>query len=461
MTAKRNVEICIDYDTEYDDNGNEDFWADNSVDRWARGVYVEVLDEVSTQPMYLSDTDGCARVDVEVDPSGEKFEVLVYSIASVKGVDYEVHEHSGNAAWSNQPISVEAFTASATEGVIERTTSPALAWQVMAAASWMWQRNRFAIWNGPNRDCCLEGTGGAGPDGTCTDPTKQYGPSTESTIHYFVKNTTGLACGGGNNQPGGHINSVEFSNPCRQKWLYSHESGHLVVGMRMDGLEQYNGAAPTDNCSGGYWSSGQLIDPGPPAVSRAMMSKGYTALAVREGWAEFYATWAWNAKNGADCSFLARGTFTDIDLDGTWDNDFGPSDPYYDFELDCAGSPWMYTDPNTCTDGFDWVDDLEVYNDAAGCVRAPVQGGYDLESNRSSVWDVTRMFWHLYWVDGLTPVALSDLYVDTCPRAWAQYDTWTSQGVATRPLNRLYTSSAYHAATQSDVDDAISNHVEH
>ncbi|MCA9492092.1 MAG: hypothetical protein KC621_19300 [Myxococcales bacterium] len=137
----------------------------------------------------------------------------------------------------------------------------------------------------------------------------------------------------------------------------------------------------------------------------------------------------------------------DIDLDGTVDNL-----PYG--TLDCWGTPWpgsfdpVY--PNIVVDHKNWLDDAERECQATGhcaCERDPDPV---IEANRSTVYDVSKMFFRLYAGSGLTEGQLSDLYVDTCPRGWADNDTLrfpTSDDEW--PLERLRISAAANGITSA------------
>jgi hypothetical protein len=453
------VEICVDYDTHYDDVGSEDFWADNTIDRWARGVEIDLVDLSTTRTLFVSHSTGCLEETVKVDDSDYEFSVVVRSRAKVQGVEYEVHPHLNPADWSTHvsEFEEELFVLDASVPAHRITTSSAVAWQVTAAVSWIFHRSRFKIWNGVNRDCCYQG---ALPDGTCSNSSNFYGAPNKQTLHYFVRTDSG-GCGGGNatGRVDNRLDSIELIGNCSRKGLFAHETGHLIVGIRMDGREGEGGYTPNgapwgagwdndadlDGCSGDYWDSlgSDLIDEG-ESFAKGRLTKEYASNAVREGWADFFSMWAWNSKNGTNChSEMWVNAYQDLDLDGSVDNH-----PVQ--EMDCASTG--------C-----WLDDVESAT-GNGCDRAPVVGGNDLELNRSTVWDVGPMYWHLWQSDGLSTGRLSDLYVDSCPRLWSVNDSeWTTSTAdhASRPIERLYDSSAYHSSTTSDVDGALDAFVAH
>lgn len=501
----RVVKLCMNYDIEFTDNGHEDYWADNSVDRWARGLKVTVWDEVQSQTLYLNDSTGCAWVVVEV-PTFPQSNIVwwVESEAQVNGGIIKVHRGTWdrNHDWDVQPVHHQVFTAHASHGAtITRTIlTTDMEWQTLAVASWITHRNWFHVLQPPDRACCLESAPGYAPDGTCA--VSDYG-QTPGPIHYFVD--TDGACGGGNSVQSSsttdwHMNAVHFGT-CRSKWLVAHETGHMLVGMRMTESpypdvgqrhEQYNNQnAPLDDCAG--WLKKTAGNPPVPQNQRGMLNKEYAALALREGWGEFFAIWAWNNRFETNCQKLYTGKWADIDLDGVPDNDFPPldtADPtdtgFIDGTMDCWGTPYAGNlDPLPApTDGVNWLEDLEYFDDddVDGLQCSRVAGTYgpprgSPERNRATMWDVVRFFWDLtsvknpdpadpYDGDPIAPQWLSDLYVDTCPRGWSQDDNeWTvgsgGENIDTLPLERLRLSAAAHPAIQARVDAELDDHLLH
>jgi len=392
QTVIRSQTVCVSYDTEYEDTASEDFWADNNVDRWARGVQIDVEDASGTSTMFVADTAGCATFSVKVIQPAEKYTVFVRSKARVKGVNYEVHRHVGPANFSNHVglFGEEGFGLLATQATHEIVTSDEPGWQVMAAVSWMFHRSRFKISTGVSRSCCYDSEHA---NGTCSNSAFFYGTPSGETLHYFVSTDQG-GCGGGNATPNvdDRLNAIELVGNCSSKNLFAHETGHLVVGMRMNGREGegplppntvsgWAQDAPVGGCSGDYWGwSGSPpagvdpIDVGGDPSAKGLLTKEYGSNAIREGWGEFYAMWAWNSNNHSDCSFFPRRSFQDLDLDGFVDN----SSPNRD--LDCSLSNG-------------WLGDM-ISAGGNGCVDATPIGGVEVEVNRSTTWDVGRMFWH-------------------------------------------------------------------
>ncbi|MEZ4323232.1 MAG: hypothetical protein R3F61_37555 [Myxococcota bacterium] len=457
------VEICVAYDTEYEDVGSEDFWADQTVDRWARGVELEIRDYTSRRFLFTNQSTGCLTTQVETESGDPIFKVVVRSRALVQGVEYEVHPHQGTASWASHvgQFQEELFLLDAGVSTHDLTTSSHEAWQVMGAVSWLFHRSRFKIWNGVSRMCCFDN---AQPDGTCTNSSYWYGVSNAQTLHYFVR-TNGGPCGGGNATAAvdDRLNAVEIAGDCPRKGLFVHETAHMIVGLRMNGREGegpnapnsgpqgWNPGAPLDGCSGDYWLANTSTNPPlgvdpidyGQASAKGRLTKEFGSNAIREGWADFMAMWAWNSRNGTDChSESWVSSYQDLDLDGTVENH--PAQ-----EMDCASIG--------C-----WLDDVESAT-GNGCDRAGYSGSDDLELNRSTVWDVGRMYWYLWQTEGVSTDRLSDLYVHTCPRVWSVADEWKNSTAdhASRPIDRLYDASAFHPSTQAAVDAAIDAYVAH
>jgi hypothetical protein len=468
QTVAHPVTICVDYDVEFTDNGNEDFWTDNSIDRPARGVQIQITDDAGFRERYVDDITGCYDTDVEIGITNKakEYTVGVVTRASQKGVPYEVHVADTPQAGIDDDVIVETYIASAIDPQVNIVTTSNIEWQVMAAASWIFHRNRFNRTSGPSRDCCVAPHAAA--DGTCGTPSHQYAPPVTDTLHYYVDSARDDCPGGGGNNHQGQLNSVNLLSTCPSKWLIAHETGHALVGMRMADVENgWSTEADLDNCMADFWPNGDEVDPDPDPMGRpdrGLFTKEYGSQAFREGWAEFFAAWAWNSRQQSDCTFVNRGYYSDFDLDGSVDNDFLRS-PYNDFEIDCAGNPWMGLTSSPVTDGVNWLDDLESAADLAGCVRTTAtHNGHDLEDNRATVWDVTRMFWELTSdpVSPIGPAKLSDLYVDMCPRSWADVDDWTAAGALPRqPLERLFESASHHSTIETRVDNAANDHLVH
>ncbi len=441
-----NVEVCLQFNIEFEDDWG-DFWADNTVHRIARGVQIRVTDDDSTDFYYLDDSTGCKDITVDVSGPSKNYQLVARTKAQVNGVDIETHA-SDDPDYDVRPIHTVSWTVSANDKSITKTLPPTARWQVLAVGTWIFNRNDFDLASGPTRDCC---TSGYDADGTCASP--DYEP-VEDTVHYFI-DTDGTTCGGKSNfdnQP----NAIKFRSTCLNKQLWAHETGHLVVMMRMGGRTDDERDAGLNKCMGDWRiEETSPIDTGHDATARGVFTKEYMSVAFREGWGEFFTTWAWNRRTESDCEFMALKFFSDFDLDGEVDNDVATGQ---DFLMDCVGTPFIGTDPTPCAmDDENWLDDLEAYADDAGCQAAGAQVDY----NRSTVYDVMKFFWVLT-SDSTNPIDPSDLaeiYIDMCPRGWSGDDTEYLIDSDEGPLYRLDLAAEAHPSIETQVKNAADDHL--
>jgi hypothetical protein len=99
--------------------------------------------------------------------------------------------------------------------------------------------------------------------------------------------------------------------------------------------------------------------------------------------------------------------------------------------------------PGTGTiDGRNWLADLEAANHPSGCVA---HSNAVKEANRTTIFDVVRLYWALRTDQGVSANELSDLAVDTCFRTWLADDgNVTSSADQRLPWIRLILSSVHN-----------------
>lgn len=468
-----NVDLCLEFQVDYVDPYG-DFWTDNS-NRPGRGVEVDIVDDSSTRTVNMG-TDGCKNLNVDVSGANQHFQVTARSKADIKGVKIESHftDEDPDIAvdvWGDRFDFATStwLTVSALNTPIIKELPLDTRWEGLAAATWMFNRSDFDMADGPSRRCCLEADANYNEDGTCAggvgNPVNDYFVNTwNGKIHMFFNTNLdrGQCPGGGGNGLNGFPGAIQYLSLCPNKNLIAHELGHAIVGVRIGALEEYvDLTAPLDGCMGDYWWWGGPTDT-EPGGGRAVFTKEYLSQATREGWGEFIAAWAWNSRLDADCVVRAREYYTDFDLDGVVDNDFGALDPYGDFEYDCAGTPYVDPDPlGIVMDGENWLEDLIAAPDAAGCERAA--GVLDPDVNRSTAYDVSKFFWALTSdpVNRIPPEDLADLYVDTCPRGWSLNDQEWPLSPDELVTRRIELSATAQGATATQITDAWDAHVDH
>ncbi len=485
--------ICLYYDLEFVDNGPEYYWTDNSVDRKARGVHIEVTDQAGTTPYVLQwkkdfPTAGVEAGCIDADVAGD-FTITAKNVSTVNGITFHTYAYDGyddpnppydwidGTAWEHQPPQPTVWPANDALGYVDLTFPEGPRATAAAVTTLLFQRNHFNIGTGPDRNCC---TTNANPDGSCgLGSSGAYTPLPADDVHIFVDTGTS-DCPGGGGSPAwtGQANAVKYNTACSSKWLLGHELGHLVVGIRMGAKADASWLAPLEGCNGAYTNGQNLQDQG---TSRSMLGKEYTALALREGWGDFVDAWLWNEAGGTDCVYRPReGNLHDYDLDLTIDNvarwdtadtdanqtkygamDCGSDGPYMNASW---GAYWSdgFVGPET-PDGQNWLRDV-LDDTANACVSAGTRNGYDLDRNRSTLFDVVRMFWDLHSDTG-SPIPvhkLADIFVDMCPRDWtAEGDAWTDTGQAEHaPLIRLKISAEHkYPALEQQIKDAANAHI--
>jgi hypothetical protein len=528
--ARIDVTICGEFETSFDDWRVGDFWNKDPADAtacpdgkctyWARGVEYSVSDDYGTQSGFLDDETGCVGLRLLFSGASRQFDVTFKPNARVNGVDLRSFvENPVDPTLAGALQFLDHQVDQATQGATYRLGIGALSgsalgrqWQNLAVGTWMFHRADFHIHEGVSRNCCTyydaprpEGAPAYGnKSGSCNPPWgsdyHHLGPpviyispvdqDTHPTSRYPLDTV------GGPNAPAIVSNS-------RRKVVVAHETGHVIVALRMGDSAPKSGAAPLDGCmadwKGTLTADGLTLtagtrerldcdddDPDPTCpdssdtshedysdMRRGDFTKEYNSMASNEGWANFVAMWAWNDNTEDNCTFDAPHV-TDFDLNTVFsvpDIDNGNAQPeppplYSDMNgwVDCDGSPWWWTPPapfeSTFMTSRNWLASLEDANDQAGCTVAAAH-----EDNRGTVNDWSKFFWDMNqrapYGEDVSVGQLADLYVDMCPLAWAMTDkSWTFPTQDAHPdefpLQRLKTSADHHSLAPA-LAGAISN----
>lgn len=518
-----NIEVCADFGTNFTDFATGDYWTldpTKGVDGYAhypaRGVAYEIIDGYTTHKGFLSDQTGCVNLTVTLPRHvvGEPlptFWVYFHPNARVNGVDLQSFQESDfnpdptstrnlnlltafqSPAWfrGNVPVQNGRYPFS----ILAPNSKLGRQWQLLAVGTWMFSRSDFHIHDGVSRNCCTYygqsiplGVGTYGnPSGSCNAPFgSDYAHRGPPVIYVSTAsgNTSRYRSGIGNEV----VPAIASSTGT--KYIAAHETGHVVVALRMGDSAPKSGEAPLDGCMGDWWGPVSInpktkmatgstkvdcddgesdSDPACPVwdhtnnninMFRGTFTKEYSSMASNEGWADFVAAWAWNRRTEPDC-ISDHLTFHDFDLDGDLDNYF-PANPKENGWIDCAGTPSPNGVPpagNPITmsmDGRNWLHDMEVAPDLSGCTT----GGN--EENRSTVNDWAKLFWDMNNTvdgEGIAIADLADLYVDMCPLTWAMTDMSPFGGPADPgelPTQRLI-SSANHHFLATELNRCITN----
>jgi hypothetical protein len=444
--APQMVEICIDFQLDFLDPEHGDWWTDNS-DVPARGLRIQTIDDDSTDNLFLNENDGCVTTSVDVTPPNNTFTLKALSIADLYGLELQAHD---SETWSSQPISVATWSSvSANNTPIERQLPVTQTWMALAVGTWVFQRNHFNIQDGPARECCLSGDPTYQAHGMCSAPPLpeyEYVPIAPP-LRFFTGDDTLSHCG---------VSTVE-GHPavfvsCARKWVLTHEIGHVVNMMRVGARESQGEDAATDDCNGDWDTDGTLSLS--PYTIRGQFQKEFASAAVREGWADFFAIWAWNRRTESDCTYdFLPDRGKDFDLDGVIDEEDA---------WDCIGTPYRGSDPvNPPMDDTNWLGDMAASDDDnVDGLQCVADSSY--EFNRATIYDVAKMFWHLTErsVDPVEPEQLADVYVASCPRTWAVRDTCTDDDEDELPLSRLLLGAdAPAVGLLTEVQDATADYL--
>lgn len=365
------VTVCVEYDIQFIDSvysggappvGPGDYWLNNDVNRPAKWLYAELHDDYQTHAVQLN-RDGCVTTTLEFEARPDDNYPVWLRLAGKarrKGIAFELrHDFRNFLDEEDPPIWDEAyprvqdlyFGVSGSGGTYTTSFPPTNGWQARAVAVMMIDRNAFRLAYPTNNQCCEPDEANAW--GTCVDPTKRYDRSFEPYLESAP--LIAISTHGGGNCCGSKIRwTAEEVDPLipddqetwrsglhiplggggqRRFWI-AHELGHMFAGIRMGDFERnmYAGDAPVDGCMGDMNTSGDVGDP----TVRGVFQKDYMSVALREGYADWIAMWAWNVPGNACEMFAGRGSH-DFDLDGDRDN-YDPSWVYSSYSS-CHGPP--------------------------------------------------------------------------------------------------------------------------
>jgi hypothetical protein len=186
--------------------------------------------------------------------------------------------------------------------------------------------------------------------------------------------------------------------------------------------------------------------------------------------------WTWNDSTVKNPQ-VKQNQWMDFDVDGDPDNNYLPyanpnPHPYRQGEQlgttpeIAPASTSDSTDTWALNVGTNWLD--AALTNVATCVPwdsedacSPAQEALVEGRNRSSVWDVSNMYWDLHNDKGVSASELLTLYVSACPRGWVVEDDGCL--ITDRlPLERLLISADVSTISlQTEVQNALGAHVVH
>jgi len=386
------VDICIDFQTNFTDLGG-DWWTTND-DRPARGIWLSVLEWSTANEMYpthytdwVPGNGGCATMVLD---TVENYLIYTESRAEVNGVEINSYD---DLLTPDPAIYIHDLVYSPTIGASLNYDLPATTqYGQLAVATWAFYRNNVGL------------SGSA------------------ALIEFFDDG----CCNGG----------AEIQSSTTSKFIIGHELGH-GVGYRRDfeANPSFDYTAAEDGCDGDNVATNQ----------HGQASKEFQSGAAVEGFADFFAAWAWNKKSQNDCVY-DRHYSTDFDLDGTNATSNG--------QVSCEGIPTNGL-AGVTTDfalsnitARDWLED--VIN--AGFCFNPL-------TNRGTQYDWLRFWWDMVSPDEAIPVGtLVSVYDSMNPRI---FDADGSTATTTDdPTERLSDACAIHGITTA-CNNQDNNGVDH
>ena len=203
------------------------------------------------------------------------------------------------------------------------------------------------------------------------------------------------ACPGGGGCYDNANNAIYRGSNQVERYLVTHELGHLLFHMRTGGGSSNSALAVAGLCIGP-----DLLDAGHHFSEREWQSEGF-----HEGFADFYAALTFNRQNESDCfvHWYKQSDFDqDADLETFTSNCNGPP------ERDPFGNPMNALDVlNPLVSGFDYLTDCATDLGFGGALF-----------NRSTEYDWMRGLWDLYRNGGLTLTKLLDVISQGSPSTW-------------------------------------------
>lgn len=348
------VEICVDFQTFFTDRGG-DWWNDND-DRPARGIWLSVLEWSTAAEMFpthytdwVQGNGGCATVTMDTT---ESYLIYTESMAEVNGVEINSYD---NLVTEDPATYIHYLVYSPTVGATLNLDLPAnTQYGQLAVATWAFYRNNAGLFG------------------------------SEALIEFYDDG----CCNGG----------PEIQASSTSKFIIGHELGH-GVGYRRDFQQNpsFDYTAAEDGCDGDNVATNQ----------HGQISKEFQSGAAVEGWADFYAAWAWNRNSENDCVY-DRHYSSDFDLDGTNATSNG--------QVSCEGIATNGIDPLFVTDSSltgitarDWLED--AINAGLGTCSGTL-------ANRGTQYDWLRFWWDLVTDENVPFGTLVDVYDRMDPRTF-------------------------------------------
>lgn len=345
----RQQRFCLHVDVEFNDDGWGDRWADNSVDRPARGFRVRVYRELNPGLQLVwegnvddGDPDGCTPfVNLQYDPFAPNdytYRVRAYSYdafvnGNVVGAFSDVPPMPDEPSPSDGAM-VDVLTDHRAIGNLVAVYPPPIPAHVVEPRFNVLAFATFALY--------------------------MHDANMDDTYRFQV----------GSSGAAGSAWGVHLSAPKRS--VYSHETGH-AVSMKRGGNPNGNKFADHDNCLG---DASDPNDPNNLPPNYAHLQKEWNSQAAREGIADYYGYITWNEVfSGADCEWGHHHR-------SDWDND-GIVDTPASAPYDCIGLPEpgvLFADEN------DWLANLIPAPDTKGC------GGDSTMEDVGTIYDWSRYF---------------------------------------------------------------------
>ncbi len=481
LAVTKFVTVCVEIETDFVDPTG-DFWGEN-LPRPARGVQVVISDDNGSRTVNLG-ASGCSTLSIT---SMNLWSLTVRSRAVVSGIPVESYRQVlASDPWS---VVVHPAVIGIGQNSVNVTIPTDQVWENLAIGMWALHRNTFGLGTGSTRSCCVDvGHPWYDPTGTCFyDPGEQpsgvpeaelYGPW-DGDMLKFVDNQWHSCCGSTADDPATSQSTAIVSARAPIKFLIAHELGHVVAMKRIGDRELTNYDADLDDCMGSFSRIGgsptqtlgnltdYASDPADPNKNdigvfdqKSILTKEYQSGAAREGWADFFAAWMWNDGDEPDCIFNGV-VFNDFDLDGDIDDnfcsdpldpacdplDFSVEEPEFDGRFGCEGTPLEHpeiTEPiatdllRTRVTARDWLEDLDLSTDSYN----GSDGSTAVMYNRAVEYDWMRYWWDMYTDEAIGIRELTDVYVDMCPRTWAE---WGYSGLGdAAPAARLDASTTHN-----------------
>ncbi len=447
----KDVTLCVKTETDFVDVawGGGDYWTSNSVRR-LRGVHVRFTDVTGTWWEFMDD-DGCKVVEITVDRDSSE-DYFVYVESNSEMGSYKVFSYWESSDGSSYGFAWEAdlfdIDNSSPLLVIPDSDVDIRVWQNLALGVYALYRsstNYYIAGHGNTAGCPDSSIPCCGQDAWelsdessmpekeinfVSKPVGTYSStwdSPDSHPDYF-----------GSEVPGVKVYDGGSANYGKHKHKIAHELGHVVMWLRVgdDDVAKDNDAEEF-GCMGS-WQDEAMND---PANNKGLITREYEAIAIWEGWADFFSAWLWNDDSEAGCEYK-NNNFHDFDLDGDLDNNYVLNTFDGVFSCEGAGLDPDFSEPlpmdplEEYVTAKDWLQDM--YDDASAC---PDESG-TYTTGYNTKYDYLRYFWDMASDQGVSIEKLGTVLVDMCPATWEgttggePQDDW--------PTERLERSISFH-----------------